>query len=495
MRTWKKSGENLSVLVLIPPSPHNTNVIRDVLYGSWCGGKLVGGGMMPPLSSLYVATVLAADKNSTTLIDCSADQHDLKSLLDLAPRFNILVLQTSSITIDDDAEIARELRSRNPDLVTIFYGSHPTFMPESTLDKDGVDLIARREPEFIIRDLVRALKAGGEAWKKVKGIGYRDNGQVILNEGYGFIEDLDELPVPDRSLLPRGQKYFNPLVRHYPYTSALSSRGCYSRCRFCTAPYFMGGKIRARSAESVISELEALKRQGYREIYFRDETFTAFPSRNQQICRHLIDRRLDLNWICNSIPGELDREAMAEMKRAGCHTLKFGVESGAPEILEKSNKRISLDAVRDEFRWARELGLSRHAHIMFGMPGETRESIEATIEFLLEIDPDSVSFQICSPYPGTPLYQELVDTYPEIIGDGSQVLRSSELHSRGILNHLYTNLSNEVLEDSIRRANRRFYFRPRYLLKSLSQVRSFSDLRRLWIAGSQLLEFSFLGSR
>jgi radical SAM superfamily enzyme YgiQ (UPF0313 family) len=368
-------------------------------------------------------------------------------------------------------------------------------MPESTLNKDGVDLIARREPEFIIRDLVRALKAGGEAWKKVKGIGYRDNGRVILNEGYGFIEDLDELPIPDRNLLPREQKYFNPLVRHYPYTSALSSRGCYSRCRFCTAPYFMGGKIRARSAESVITEFEALKRQGFREIYFRDETFTAFPSRNQQICRQLINRRLDLKWICNSIPGELDRETMAEMKRAGCHTLKFGVESGAPEILEKSNKRISLDAVRDDFRWARELGLFRHAHIMFGMPGETRESIEATLEFLLEIDPDSVSFQICSPYPGTPLYQELLDSYPEIIGDGSQVLRSSELHSRGILNHLYTNLSNEVLENSIRRANRRFYFRPRYLAKSLSRVRSFSDLRRLWIAGSQLFEFSFLGFR
>jgi radical SAM superfamily enzyme YgiQ (UPF0313 family) len=132
---------------------------------------------------------------------------------------------------------------------------------------------------------------------------------------------------------------------------------------------------------------------------------------------------------------------------------------------------------------------------MFGMPGETRESIEATLEFLLEIDPDSVSFQICSPYPGTPLYQELLDSYPEIIGDGSQVLRSSELHSRGILNHLYTNLSNEVLENSIRRANRRFYFRPRYLAKSLSRVRSFSDLRRLWIAGSQLFEFSFLGFR
>ncbi|MCX5858689.1 MAG: cobalamin-dependent protein, partial [Proteobacteria bacterium] len=156
IRTWKNSGENLSVLVLIPPSPQNTNVIRDVLYGSWCGGKLVGGGMMPPLSSLYVATVLAADKNPTTLIDCSAEQRDLKSLLELAPRFNILVLQTSSITIDEDAETARALRSRNPDLVTIFYGSHPTFMPESTLDKDGVDLIACREPEFIIRDLVRA---------------------------------------------------------------------------------------------------------------------------------------------------------------------------------------------------------------------------------------------------------------------------------------------------------------------------------------------------
>ena len=486
---------NPSVLVLIPPPLKRTNIIRDVLYGSWCGGKLVGGGKVPPLSSLYVATVLQADRVAATLIDCSANGWSPDDLYRVAGDFHILVLQTSSITIEEDAAIAFELKSRNPRLVTIFYGSHPTFMPESTLTREGVDLIARREPEFIIRDLVRALRQGGNAWKQVKGIGYRDNGRVILNEGYGFIEDLDQLPIPDRGLLPDGEKYFNPLVRKYPYTSALTSRGCYSRCRFCTAPYFMGGKIRARSADSVIEEFELLRRQGFREVYFRDETFTAFLSRNQHVFRHLIDHQFRLGWICNSIPGELDRESMEEMKRAGCHTIKFGVESGVQEILKQSNKQITIDAIRRNFASAREVGLFRHAHIMLGMPGETKESIEHTLTFLREIDPDTVSFQICSPYPGTPLYEELVETYPGIIGDGIHVLRSSRLHSRGILNHLYTNLSNVDLEESMRRANRCFYLRPRYLLKQLFRVRSLTDLRRLAVAGFQLIQFSLLGPR
>jgi len=471
------------------------NIIRDVLYGSWCGGRLVGGGKVPPISSLYVATVLKADGNRATLLDCSSDGKDLADLCRLAGDFDVLVIQTSSITIDDDAEIAFRLKSRNPNLTTLLYGSHPTFMPESTLNKEGVDLIARREPEHIIRDLVRALAEGGDAWKQVKGIGYRENGRVILNEGYGFIEDLDQLPIPDRGLLPTGEKYFNPLIRRYPYTSALTSRGCYSRCRFCTSPYFMGGKIRSRSAESVIEEFTLLKRQGFREVYFRDETFCAFPDRNHRICRHLIDHNLRLNWICNSIPGELDRETLREMKRAGCHTIKFGVESGVQEILEQSNKRISLDSIRNNFAWAREVGILRHAHIMLGMPGETRESVETTLAFLREIDPDTVSFQICSPYPGTPLYEELVEAFPGVIGDGSHVLRSSRLHSRGILNHLYTNLSNEDLEESMRRANRRFYLRPGYLLKQLVRVRSLTDVRRLVVAGSQLVQFSLFGTR
>ena len=252
--------------------------------------------------------------------------------------------------------------------------------------------LVRREPEYIIKDLVEKKIEGGESWKGIEGIGFREGEKVILNDYYPFIENLDELPFLDVAMLPEGIDYFNPLIKRMPYITMITSRGCPGKCTFCTAPSFYGPKYRCRSVESIIEELKYFKSQGYREIYFRDETFTVNKKRILELCKRMMEERLYLTWLCNARVGMINKEMMDTMKEAGCHLIKFGVESGVQKILDNVNKGIRIKSIKETFIWAKEVGMDTHAHIMLGMPGETLETIRDTINFTKEIEPTTVTF-------------------------------------------------------------------------------------------------------
>ena len=481
----------MKVLALNPPSKVTKNVIRDVLYGCWCKGKRIGGATIPPYSLLLVATVLKANGHSVSLLDALAEKKTLGDILDIISDYEVLILSTSTMTINEDAQTLFQLKEKNPSLKTIVFGSHPTYMPRYTLGKKGIDIIVRREPEYIIRDLLNALEKNDDSWKKIKGIGCREGGEYRLNEPYPFIQNLDELSFPDRDMLPKDFDYFNPIIRRWPYTTAVTSRGCPGRCTFCTAPSFYGTKLRYRSGESVLKELRIIREKGYREIYFRDETFTFFKERNKEICQGMIKDKIDLAWICNARVGTIDKTMMELMKRAGCHLIKFGVESGVQEILDRVKKGIKIEETREAFVWANEVGIDTHAHVMLGLPGETRETIDRTIKFVKEIRPTTASFGICTPYPGTPLFEEVTKENPQI-RDGSTADLSS-LHTKGFFNEIFVDLGKGELEKSVRRAYRNFYLRPSYLLSRLKEIKSRNDVKRNVIAGLKIFDFTLRG--
>ena len=220
-------------------------------------------------------------------------------------------------------------------------------MPSYCLDEEVVDFIVMGEPEETIRRLLRFLlnEEGGHP-SAIQGVGYRDDlGRKLLNEKRPFV-DLDNLPIPDRSLLPDGVDYFNPVVKRMPYTTVQTSRGCPGRCVFWTAPAFYGRNTRRRSAGSVLEELSLLKSLGYKEIFFRDETFSAYRSRNAEICEAMIRENLDLTWIANARVNMIDKDSVLLMRQAGCHLVKFGVETGSPEILSNYKKGTTPDQAR-----------------------------------------------------------------------------------------------------------------------------------------------------
>lgn len=482
----------MNILTLIPPKESKGNVIRDVLYGCWCKGRRIGGGTVPPLTLLSVATILKEDGHFVRLIDADGEGKSLEDIKNEIKNFDLAIILTSSMSFKEDVKVLSQLKSKNPHLTTSIFGSHPTFMPEVCLQHEAIDILVRYEPEFIYRDLAAMLESKGNSWKNIKGIAFRDNGKIKMNESHPFIDNLDELPIPDRSLLNKNLTYFNPLVKRIPYTTSVTSRGCPGKCTFCTAPAFTGTKIRHNSAEYVLREIEHLLSLGIKEIYYRDETFSFYNSRNESICKSIIDKKLDVSWISNIKVGTIKKETLALMKQAGCHTIKIGVESGVQEILDKSKKGIKVEDTQRLFQWAHELGISTHAHVMLGMPGENKDTVRSTINFVISLEPTTVDFGICTPYPGTPLFDSFLNEYKEL--KDKMEIDWETLHISGYLNKYFTDLTPKELEKSIFTAYRRFYIRPKYLLfwirRILFDIKEFTKVVK---AGFNVLLFSLMG--
>ncbi|MBI4437320.1 MAG: radical SAM protein [Candidatus Omnitrophica bacterium] len=465
--------------------------MRDVLYGCWCKGKRIGGGTVPPYFLLSVATVLKKEGYDVTLVDAQAEGLHPRHFKGKMEGYDLVVANAATMTFNEDAETLRQFKLENPRLKTILFGSHGTFMPRYALTKEGVDIIVINEPEGILRELVRALDAGNGVWKDVRGIGYKENGETVLTPQADFIDNLDEYPMVDVSLLPEDVAYFNPLVVRYPYITAVTTRGCPSKCTFCTAPFFHGPNFRYQSAKRMLDEVECFLSNGYREVYYRDEIWTVHKKRNIEFCKGVIERGYKFPWICNAKVGLVDKEQMEWMKKAGCSVMKFGVESGNQHVLDRVKKGFRLEQTVQTFKWAHEAGIDTHAHIMLGMPDDTEETIERTMDFTLEIDPTTATFGICTPYPGTPLFAEVTEKYPEI-KDGSQS-DLTVLHTEGLFNELYTSVKKEDLAKYIRQAYRRFYLRLYYFKKRLTGIRSWTDVQKLAIAGTKVFDFSIRG--
>ncbi len=476
----------MNILVLNPGTKHAKNVVRDLIYGCWCKGKRIGGMQSPPLNLLTVATILRNDGHSVSFVDALAERKTIGRLKGTIAKSDMVLINTSTMTFREDCLTIRKCKEINPGLVSVIFGSHPTFMPKESLAEE-IDIIVRKEPEFIIRDVCRRIGSGRD-YRTVRGIGYKRNGRAVINRDYPFI-DLDRLPVPDRRLLPKNTDYFNPLVKKVPYTTMITSRGCPAGCTFCTVPAFYGSKIRARSAELVLEELREIRNQGYREVWIRDETFTVYRDRNIRICKEIIRQGLNLSWMCNARIGTVDKQTMALMKQAGCHMIKFGVESGVQHILDNVRKGISVKKTVETFRWAHEVGMDTHAHMMIGMPGETRESIEESIRFAKRIDPTTASFAVCTPYAGTPLFETVVREHPEI-RDGSEIELAS-VHETSFFNQYFTKLRRKDLNKALRRAYRSFYLRPVYLARWLLRIKNTDELRRVAMAGANVFSFGF----
>lgn len=482
----------MKLLFLNPPSLTEDNVIRDCIYGCWCKGKRIGGAMTPPYPLLILATVMQEDGIEVAVIDALAEENmTFPQVEEIVKEYDFLVLLTSVMTFSEDKEILARLKQANPSLKTIVYGSLPTFMPEFALKAESVDFIIRHEAEFALRDFIRLYESGSAEWKKVPGIGFRESGTPVINEQYPFIENLDSLPFVDWSLLKNSNRYFNPSIMRYPYVTDLTARGCPGKCTFCMAPAFYGNQVRGRSAEHVIEGIRRFAKMGYKEIYFRDELFTAFRERNQKICQAIIEEGIDISWLCSAKVGTIKREDVDLMHRAGCHTLKIGVESGVQEVLNKMKKGIRLEHTRELFAYCNEVGMRTHAHCMIGNVGDTPETIKRTIDFARELNPTTVTFGILTPYPGTPIFNLVVEKHPELKDNYN--LQLHDLHVTSFYSDAFCSMAPEELSKWSKKAHQSFYLRPAYVISWLKRIRTVDDLMRVTKAGLKVIDYAIRG--
>jgi len=453
-------------VVLYSPRADNLHINRDLLYGCWCHGRRVADIVLPNIALATIGTLLSQDGHHVQIVDENASP-DQPAGARGVPACDAVVILGNTHTFPFDLERLSSGRLQHAGVVTILCGQHVTAIP-SDLDATDVDYGVLGEPEGPLRDLLRALDAAEDVGE-IPGLTRRDErGRFQVQSPGPPLRDLDELPIPDRGLLPAGT-YRHPLARRQPFTSVVSSRGCVGHCLFCNSPSFYQGTYRERSAPHVLAELQAVYQQGYREVLFRDEVFSIHPRRTREICEGLARSGVQLSWMCNAIAGRLDLETMQVMKAAGCHTLIIGVESGDPEILERIGKGTDLATIARTFEWARTVGLSTHAHFIVGHPGETRETVASTKRFIRRIRPTTIDVGIAVPYPGSRLYDMVLERAPELASQPLQ--HPAEMHTRSCHNEIICDLRPQELSQLTESIYREFYTDPRTIVRNVVAMR------------------------
>src|SRR6267378_733807 len=416
------------------------------------------------------------------LVDAPPADLTLADVLPLAREYELAVLHTSAPSFAHDVKVAEALKGENPALRIGLIGAHVAVQREAALAASpALDFVCGNEFDFTIREI-----AEGRPLAQVAGLSYRDgSGELRRTLERAPLEDMDALPwvvdVYARDL--DVSRYVIGYLLH-PYVSLYTGRGCRSKCTFCLWPQTVGGqRYRTRSVDNVVAEIAHATRlfPRVREYFFDDDTFTDDLPRAEAIARGL--GRLGVTWSCNAKP-DVPRATLEVMKDNGLRLLLVGYESGNQSILNNIKKGIRLESARRFTRDAKDLGIKIHGTFILGLPGETRQTIDETVRFACELDPDTIQVSLAAPYPGTALYGQAVEqgwlVRDALVGeDGTQ---QSPLG--------YPDLPHTEIFEAVPRFYRRFYFRPGKLLSLAGDmIRDREVMRRRLREGREFLEF------
>ena len=303
--------------------------------------------------------------------------------------------------------IAKEI---NPQVKTILGGVHATVMYQQIMENyPDVDIICRGESEITIVELFQALNNADDL-HKVKGIVYRQDGKVVVNEGREKIRDLDILPFPNYDDFDlKKYKDMSGDWKGKPVGSIITSRGCPFSCTYCSS-HSVWGNWRHRSISNVLDEIEWLvSEHGYEVFTFFDDIFTVNKARTEELCQGILNRGLHIKWRAQTRADCVSLEMLGLMRDAGCQSLVFGVESGSPTILKNLNKKEKIEDVVNAFAWCKKVGIRNQFNVLIGSPGETRATIEETRNLIKKTRPTYVSTSNLRVYPGTALWEQAQD--------------------------------------------------------------------------------------
>lgn len=368
----------------------------------------------------------------------------------------------------------------NPNCYVVAGGIHPTVMPQRTLEESLIDSVVIGEGEITFFELIREIKNRTFKFSDIKGLAWKNKEGVIkINEPRPLLENLDELPLPARDLYDLSLYFSAPTkkVSDFRVTPILTSRGCAFKCAHCPSATIWGGRVRYRSTQNVIKEIEeCINKFDLREFNFFDDTFTVNPTRVKEICQEIIDRKMNIAWISFSRVNTISEDLVKIMKEAGCRKISFGLESGSQEILDKMHKNATVEMGRKAVAIVRKYGLQVHTTFMLGNVGETVETIKKTIKFAKSLDLDNATFFITTPYPGTELY-EVAKRINKGLVDIPWENFAPLTNAKPIL--VQNNLSAKELIYWQKRAFREFYLRPKYIFHKIKQLNSIDALKTI----------------
>ena len=424
----------------------------------------------------------AAMIEGSRVVDATVQKFDLEKCLEIARDFDMVVMYTSTPTLMIDIETARRIKEVKPGIVTILTGPHVTILPEESLraGKGAIDIVCRGEFDYSTKELCEE-----RSWDKVDGISFLQDGKIIHTADRPMIEDLDALPFV-APIYKRDLPIKDYVIPHFknPYVSIYSSRGCPSKCIYCLWPQtFSGQRMRTRTPQNVYEEIKWITENipEMRELSFDDDTFTANRQHAQEIARLI--KPLGISWTINA-RANTDYETLRIMREGGLRHVVVGFESGNAQILKNIKKGVTKEQALQFTKDCKKLGLSIHGAFIMGLPGETKETIRETIQFAKDMDLNSIQASLASPYPGTEFYTMCKEqgwiSSDSFLDEGG--------HQKCVIN--YPHLSNSEIFNSVEEFYDKFYFRPKYILRSIGRmIVDSAERKKLLREGKQYLAY------
>ncbi len=422
---------------------------------------------IPPLGILYIASCIRERGPHVKVFDMQVElegktpsDETVKELLkDENPDF----VGIGATIINWDAAVhTMELMHHLFPRAKIFVGGpHITALGTKALEKAPlIDFVINGEGEEVAPNLLRESVNDVPEYSRIRGLIYKTNENEYTITGYNmFLRELNALPFPAWDLVKLDHYALSPLMQFQPGRSVnmISSRGCVFSCIFCDHGV-RGSGWRARSPENVVAEFKYLKSLGVRNVWLVDDLFTVNRKRVQDICKLMVDEKLDMSWSCQARVDCVDELTLQSMKDAGCKLISYGVESGNERVLKIIKKKLDMNKARETIALTKKVGIESRCFFMMGFPTETKEEIEDTLKFALELNPTFITYSISTPLPNTELWDMLqgkmdYDTWSQFNSFGSDKLV-----------YVPDGITQEELTALWKKAHRQFLLRPSWLL-------------------------------
>lgn len=442
---------------------------------------------IPPIGLGYLATAARkAGFNEVSILDCVKEGLDFegfaKKVKQISPQ--VIGFQVFSHDLSSLDKSLQIVNNYNPKIITIAGGPHPSCSPEKILDCfPDLDFAFKGEGEVGFPLLIKQIskgKAKSRGLEGIPGLIWRKTPTKIEVNPQSFPENLDELGFPAWDIL-KPQEYPDApqgiFFKNLPIAPIMATRGCPFGCTFCAGKTVTGRKIRARSVNNVISEIELLYREyGIREIHILDDNFTMNKKYVREFCKKLLLRDFRISWCCpNGVRLDtLDFETLRLMKKSGCYYISVGIESGSDKILSLMKKGLSIKVIKKQVQLIKKSGLDVNGFFILGYPGETEKDIEKTIFFAKSLGLKRVAFYNFLPLPGTVVYNELISSgeFKEEEIDWNKVFQAEVPYSP-------SSISKKKLKKLQRRAYLEFYLRLEVIFGVIKEIKTLNQVKYL----------------
>ncbi|NIM47046.1 MAG: radical SAM protein [Candidatus Aenigmarchaeota archaeon] len=394
----------------------------------------------PPIGLLYIASYLKSKSNhEVKVIDAYCSNETENQFLNQIKKEkpDVIGLSCTSYTFLRSMRLLKKIKQMFPEVIIVLGGIHATFFAEKILKNyKFIDFVVKGEGEITFYKLINNLH-NRKKLKNIKGLAFYYKNKIVNNK-IEFIEDLDSLPFPDRSLVKSidyAQCWFGLKLSFGKFTTLLTSRGCPHNCTFCCCSALFKRRWRTRSVENILDELEEIYSQGYDTCIVVDDNFTLNSKRVIKICRGIKKRKIKMNLNCEGRVDKASLEVLKEMKRAGFSTIYFGMESGLQKVLDYYKKGITVEQIKNAVRNAKKARLNVIGSFIIGSPIESKEDILKTLEFATDLH---IGLQINSLgiVPGAELWSKL---------ENNNKIRKNDWKSAHSISKYYNNFSEKEL--------------------------------------------------